>query len=54
MDFWTGFWLWFLFLGLLLFLGLAIVVTIGGFFDIRALFHTIHSRQNPPDDASHE
>jgi hypothetical protein len=41
MSYWAAFWGWFLLLGLVVFLGLAIVVSIGGFFDIRALFKSI-------------
>ena len=35
---WESFWSFFFFLSLILFTGLAIVVTIGGFFNIRSLF----------------
>ena len=48
MSFWPQFWTWFLIASLALFLGLAIVVSIGGLFDIRALLRNIrdqHERQ---------
>jgi hypothetical protein len=46
MSFWSTFWAWFLLLGLVLFLGLAVVVSIGGFFDIRTLFKSIRSQHD--------
>lgn len=44
MSVWAGFWTWFLIFALVLFLGLAVVVSIGGLFDIRALFRKIRSQ----------
>jgi len=38
MNFWINFWTFFLFASLVIFAGLAVVVTIGGFFNIRSLF----------------
>lgn len=46
MALWTQFWAWLLVFSLLLFLGLAIVVSIGGFFDIRALFKSIREQHD--------
>ena len=46
MSGWAQFWAWFLGFGLVLFFGLAVVVTIGGFFDIRALFKTIREQHD--------
>lgn len=44
MSFWASFWTWFLLFGLAVFAGLAVVVTIGGAFDIRALFARIRKQ----------
>ena len=41
MDFWINFWTFFFFAALVLFAGLAVVVTIGGFFNIRSLFRSL-------------
>ncbi|MHC4124546.1 MAG: hypothetical protein ACYSSI_13300 [Planctomycetota bacterium] len=41
MDFWIKFWSFFLFLSLAIFAVLAVVVTIGGFFNIRSLFKSL-------------
>jgi hypothetical protein len=35
---WVGIWTFFFFLSLSVFTALAVIVTIGGFFDIRSLF----------------
>ncbi len=40
-EFWKGFWALVLLLGCLLFLGLSIVVTVGGLGDVRALFRRL-------------
>jgi hypothetical protein len=50
MSFWPQFWMWVLLFGLAVFCGLAVVVSIGGVFDIRALFRSIrrqHDQQKP-------
>ena len=44
MDNWATFWAWLLMIGLTAFFGLAVVVSIRGFFDIRALFASIRER----------
>jgi len=44
MTYWSGFWAWFLLFGLAVFLGLAVVVTVGGYFDIRAMFKRIREQ----------
>lgn len=49
MNFWINLWTLFFLLSLALFGGLAVVVTIGGFFDIRALFKSLTARS--PRDA---
>ena len=49
MNFWVNFWTFFFFVSLVIFAGLAVVVTIGGFFDIRSLFKSLtaeHKDQN--------
>jgi hypothetical protein len=46
MSFWSHFWMWFLLFGLVIFLGLAIAVSIGGFFDVRALFRSIRRQHD--------
>ena len=45
MSSWVQFWTWFLCLGAVVFLGLAIVVSIGGIFDIRALFRSMREQR---------
>ena len=44
MNFWINFWTVFFIVSLVLFAGLAIVVTIGGFFNIRSLFKNLSDR----------
>ncbi len=44
MSVWAGFWTWFLILSVTIFLGLAVVVSVGGLFDIRALLRSIRSQ----------
>jgi hypothetical protein len=44
MTYWSTFWTWFLIFALAIFLGLAVVVSVGGLFDIRALFRSIRSQ----------
>jgi Na+/proline symporter len=48
MAFWTEFWTWLLLFGLLVFFGLVVVVSIGGFMDIRALFKSIREQHKRP------
>jgi hypothetical protein len=48
MSFWSQFWTWFLLLGLALFAVLAVVVSIGGLVDIRALFKRIREQHRQP------
>jgi len=45
MNFWINFWTAFFIVSLVLFAGLAIVVTIGGFFNIRSLFKNLAERR---------
>ena len=44
MDFWIHFWAIVLGVALAVFACLAVVVTVGGFFDIKALFRSIESK----------
>ncbi len=49
MDFWIKFWSFFFFLSLAIFAILAVVVSIGGLFNIRSLFRTLtneHEEKN--------
>jgi len=52
MNFWINFWSIFFFASLAIFAGLAVVVTIGGFFNIRSLFKSLTSRAEQDDDQS--
>ncbi len=49
MDFWIKFWSFFFFASLAVFAVLAVVVTIGGFFDIKSLFKSLTAQKNDPD-----
>ncbi|MHC4535303.1 MAG: hypothetical protein ACYS6K_15240 [Planctomycetota bacterium] len=48
MNFWINFWTAFFILSLVLFAGLAVTVTIGGFFNIRSLFKNLTGRSEQP------
>jgi hypothetical protein len=52
MNFWISFWSFFFFLSLGIFACLAVVVTIGGFFNIRSLFKSLTNRVDQDDDHS--
>ena len=57
MNFWINFWTAFFIVSLVLFAGLAVVVTIGGFFNIRSLFKNLsgqsdQSQQGPVEENS--
>ena len=54
MEFWVVFWTIFLVLNLLVFAGLAIAVTIGGFRDIRAMFRNIDQQHAGEREARRE
>ena len=54
MDFWIRLWTIFFFASLALFVGLAVVVSIGGFFNIRSLFRSLSERAGQDDDARAE
>ena len=59
MNFWINFWTAFFIISLILFAGLAVVVTIGGFFNIRSLFKNLsrqsdQSQQDPVEDSPAE
>jgi hypothetical protein len=44
MKVWIDFWTFFFFASLVVFAGLAVVVSIGGFFNIRSLFKSLRSQ----------
>lgn len=44
MDFWIKFWSVFFFISLAAFTGLAVSVTIGGYFNIRSMFRQLSSQ----------
>ncbi len=50
MNFWINFWTIFFIASLALFAGMAIVVSIGGFFNIRSLFKSLTERSEPSED----
>jgi len=50
MNFWINFWSFFFFASLAIFACLAVVVTIGGFFNIRSLFKSLTDRAEKHDD----
>ncbi len=52
MNFWINFWTIFFVASLTLFAGLAIVVSIGGFFNIRSLFRDLTNRLEKRDENS--
>ena len=54
MNFWINFWTVFFILSLALFAGLAIIVTIGGFFNIRSLFKNLRGRCERPEEKAIE
>jgi len=51
---WVKIWSFFFFLSLTLFTGLAVVVTIGGFFNIRSLFKDLSEAKAKAESASKE
>ncbi|MHC4543915.1 MAG: hypothetical protein ACYSYL_05225 [Planctomycetota bacterium] len=52
MNFWISFWSFFFFASLAVFAFLAVVVTIGGFYNIRSLFKSLTNRVDQDDDQS--
>ena len=50
MDFWKSFWTIFFFASIAIFAGLAVVVTIGGFLNIRSLFKSLTNRGNQQEE----
>ncbi len=51
MSFWVQFWSWFFFISLALFVILAVVVLVGGFLNIRALFTTLSKQAGAQESA---
>lgn len=54
MGFWISFWEIFFFASLAAFAVLAVVVSIGGYFNIRSLFKSLSERTEQDDDPSAE
>jgi hypothetical protein len=55
MQFWISFWTAVLIAAVAIFTGLAVVVAIGGFFDVKAMFRTIlthHAEEDEPHQPS--
>ena len=50
MAFWEGLWKVVFFAGVLLFAGMAVWVTVGGFLDIKRLFRKMREHSEDPDD----
>ena len=46
MDSWAIFWSWVLVIGFTMFFGLAVIVSIRGFMDIRTMFKDLRKRQD--------
>jgi uncharacterized protein YpmS len=51
MNFWIQFWSWFFFISLALFIILAVVVLVGGFLNIRALFKSLSKQADAQESA---
>lgn len=49
MEFWINFWAVLLVAAMVVFAGLAVVVTVGGFFDIKALFRSMEAKHAEED-----
>ena len=54
MNFWINFWTIFFIASLALFAGMAIVVSIGGFFNIRSLFKSLTERSEHSEEGPHK
>ena len=54
MNFWINFWTGFFVISVALFALLAVVVTIGGFFNIRSLFKNLKGRSGQPEEGAIE
>ena len=50
MNFWINFWTVFFFASLAVFAGVVIVVSVGGFFDVRSLFKSLSAGLNEQAD----
>jgi hypothetical protein len=50
MNFWIDLWTFVFFAGLILFASLTVVVSIGGFFNIRSLFKRLRARDDGQDE----
>jgi len=54
MNFWINFWTIFFIASLVLFAGLAVVVSIGGFFNILSLFKTLTMQRDQEQESTRE
>lgn len=54
MDFWINLWSIFFLASLVIFASLAVVVSIGGFFDIRSLFKSLTDRAGQDESSRQE
>ena len=52
MNFWINFWTIVFFASLVVFAGLAVTVTIGGFFNIRSLFKSLTEQSKQQNEGS--
>jgi len=52
MRFWINFWTVYFFAAVIVFFVLAVIVSIGGFFDVRALFKSLTAEANESEDDS--
>jgi len=52
MNFWINRWTIFFFVSLAIFAGLAVAVSIGGFFNIRSLFKSLSQGSQPDENSS--
>jgi hypothetical protein len=54
MNFWINFWTIFFIASLVLFAGLAVVVSIGGFFNMLSLFKTLTMQRDQEQESTRE
>ncbi|MHC4173487.1 MAG: hypothetical protein ACYTBX_05945 [Planctomycetota bacterium] len=54
MNFWIDFWSWFFFLSLAIFAILAVVVSVGGFFNILSLFKTLTMQRDQEQESTRQ
>jgi hypothetical protein len=54
MNFWIDFWSWFFFLSIAIFAVLAVVVSIGGFFNMLSLFKTLTMQRDQEQESTRQ